>query len=406
MKYVLIFLIIFSVLYAYEWTPICDEDHSINGFVQNPSGIYPFILACDEGLLLKSGDDWILESYGGLPVWEILPLDNGQFLIIQGAGSYSDGVYIFDENTLQFEVMEWIIFPNFLVYNENQQEYFIGAFDGLYKSTDTENWQENTYFSGMNCQDMIFCENHYAVSVDGNIFGVYYSDDYGYSWNQPVIGCSYICDLHSASNEIFYGIFPGCSNSSGLWSSTDFGTNWQVEFWSDFCSCVIEDMSGNIFVGWNSNGIAKWENNGIVYINNGLPCYDINKLFINPLMSCVHVIALADSGAYLLTNYTEAEPVIPKPEIKLTNFPNPFNPTTEISFNLTTEITENTEIQIFNSKGQKIKQLISDQLSASQNTVTWNGMNSNNKPVSSGVYFYKLMSGNRELAANKMLLLK
>ncbi len=37
------------------------------------------------------------------------------------------------------------------------------------------------------------------------------------------------------------------------------------------------------------------------------------------------------------------------------NYPNPFNPTTTISFALNTDSTENTELEIFNAKGQKVK---------------------------------------------------
>jgi hypothetical protein len=118
--------------------------------------------------------------------------------------------------------------------------------------------------------------------------------------------------------------------------------------------------------------------------------------------------------------------VIPKSEFlisNLTNFPNPFNPETTISFNLTAEDVglrstspgqaENAEtcppwrIIIYNIKGQKVKQLVSDirQLPEGQHSVIWNGTDSNNKLVSSGIYFYKISSG-KESVMKKMLLLK
>ena len=89
----------------------------------------------------------------------------------------------------------------------------------------------------------------------------------------------------------------------------------------------------------------------------------------------------------------------------LGNYPNPFNPSTTISFSLTTENTESTELVIYNLKGLKVKQLISGQLSAGQHSVVWNGTNENNKPVSCGIYFYKLKSGNFE-QTKKMLMIK
>lgn len=115
---------------------------------------------------------------------------------------------------------------------------------------------------------------------------------------------------------------------------------------------------------------------------------------------------------------TEVAPVISQ---LLGNYPNPFNPsgagrgpTTEIRFSLNTEITEKTEIEIFNVKGQKIVTLSVPQKSEyiegrqtdSTYSITWNGQDQNNHPVSSGIYFYKLKVGNRTIDTRKMMLIK
>ncbi len=88
--------------------------------------------------------------------------------------------------------------------------------------------------------------------------------------------------------------------------------------------------------------------------------------------------------------------------IDLKCYPNPFNPSTTISFTLNAEITDNAEISIYNLKGQKIRQfkILNDQLS-----ITWNGTDNNDKPVSSGIYLYKLKAGEFQ-QTKKMLLLK
>nr|HPR18501.1 T9SS type A sorting domain-containing protein [Candidatus Cloacimonadota bacterium] len=86
------------------------------------------------------------------------------------------------------------------------------------------------------------------------------------------------------------------------------------------------------------------------------------------------------------------------------NYPNPFNPTTTISF-FTTESTENTEISVYNLKGQKVKQLLNAQLAAGRHSVVWNGTDDNGKAVSSGIYFYKMKSG-KYLETKKMILMK
>ncbi len=88
----------------------------------------------------------------------------------------------------------------------------------------------------------------------------------------------------------------------------------------------------------------------------------------------------------------------------LSNFPNPFNPTTTLSFSIIED--SNIELSIYNIKGQKVKQLVNDQLSAGEHSIVWDGKDDNNQPVSSGIYFYKLKVNNKNITIKKCLLLK
>ncbi|MEA1971756.1 MAG: T9SS type A sorting domain-containing protein, partial [Candidatus Cloacimonadota bacterium] len=94
---------------------------------------------------------------------------------------------------------------------------------------------------------------------------------------------------------------------------------------------------------------------------------------------------------------------IPSPQSKLSNYPNPFNPTTNIYFSIDQE--ENVKLEVFNIKGQKINQLVNNQLSAGQHSIVWNGTDDSGKSVSSGVFFYKLTTESKS-TINKMLMLK
>ncbi|MDP8211310.1 MAG: C25 family cysteine peptidase [Candidatus Stygibacter australis] len=87
----------------------------------------------------------------------------------------------------------------------------------------------------------------------------------------------------------------------------------------------------------------------------------------------------------------------------LGNYPNPFNPSTAIKFNLAED--SFTELNIYNSKGQKVCTLLQEQVSAGTHEVNWNGRNDNNRSVSSGVYYLKLKTGDANLT-QKLLLLK
>ncbi len=80
----------------------------------------------------------------------------------------------------------------------------------------------------------------------------------------------------------------------------------------------------------------------------------------------------------------------------LSNYPNPFNPTTSISYSLTKDISD-PEICIYNIKGQKVK-TFELEAEEGENKVIWNGEDENNKSVASGVYFYRLSDGDRVIA--------
>jgi hypothetical protein len=87
----------------------------------------------------------------------------------------------------------------------------------------------------------------------------------------------------------------------------------------------------------------------------------------------------------------------------LKNYPNPFNPETTISF----EISESgkTEVEIFNVKGQKVKTLLNENLEFGSHSIVWDGRNDKEEQVSSGMYFYRIsVNGNQK--TSKMLMLK
>ena len=90
---------------------------------------------------------------------------------------------------------------------------------------------------------------------------------------------------------------------------------------------------------------------------------------------------------------------------KLTNnYPNPFNHITTISFTID-NFDKNTEITVYNLKGQEVKQLVSEQLSAGKHSVVWNGTDENGNNVPSGVYFYKFICSEYSVT-KKMLLMR
>ena len=89
---------------------------------------------------------------------------------------------------------------------------------------------------------------------------------------------------------------------------------------------------------------------------------------------------------------------------KISNFPNPFNPVTNISFSIPED--SQIELNVYNTKGQKIKSLISGNYAAGDHSIIWNGNDDSGKNASSGIYFYKLILNGETAVINKCLLLK
>ncbi len=80
------------------------------------------------------------------------------------------------------------------------------------------------------------------------------------------------------------------------------------------------------------------------------------------------------------------------------NFPNPFNPSTKINFNIPEK--GQVKLVVYNVIGQKVVTLVNEVLSAGQHEVTFNAVS-----LPSGVFFYRLETGN-SVMIKKMLLLK
>jgi uncharacterized protein (TIGR02145 family) len=87
----------------------------------------------------------------------------------------------------------------------------------------------------------------------------------------------------------------------------------------------------------------------------------------------------------------------------LGNFPNPFNPTTKISFILP----ENNQVtlKIYNSTGQLVRTLVNEKLNQGYHTLEWNATNDNGNNLPSGIYLYRLQAG-KFVQTSKMILMK
>ncbi|MCF7793886.1 MAG: hypothetical protein K9N09_09085 [Candidatus Cloacimonetes bacterium] len=247
-------------------------------------------------------------------------------------------------------------------------------------------------------------------------------------------------------NSVLYGnsaqepngdLFAGVHTivNSIIWSNTEpyFSDMTEVHYscvengWNGTGNIILDPLFMNPFeydfhLQDNSPcigaGINEIEINGITYF---APDFDLEG---NDRPDPVG--SMPDMGAY---ENPLGEPQVeisnnqlPTTNLQLTNYPNPFNPNTTISFSVT-QTSPFATIEIFNLKGQKVKTFTFPSGSSATRegkshpepvegygtspsySVVWNGDDDSGKPVSSGIYFARMKNGNKNFT-RKMLLMK
>jgi hypothetical protein len=91
-----------------------------------------------------------------------------------------------------------------------------------------------------------------------------------------------------------------------------------------------------------------------------------------------------------------------RPQLSLTAYPNPFNPTTTISFTLPRNL--RASVVVFDVQGRVVDVIEDRQFDAGLQSVVWDGTDSRGRLVSSGVYFYRLNADGKALTRRLVLL--
>ncbi len=195
---------------------------------------------------------------------------------------------------------------------------------------------------------------------------------------------------------------------------------------------VVNEGNTEVSITWNSptpdeRDLESYDVYRFLEIHNAIPSFwelisegsadtsfiDTGWILLEPDIYQYAVVAIYSNGLEAeaaFSNVVEKPPVgvdnsLLHPNIFLTNYPNPFNPTTTIYFE-TTNLHEDTRIEIYNMKGQRVKEFLIISPSPGHTlSVTWNGTDENNNHVASGIYFYKLKVGDFE-KSRKMLMMK
>ena len=95
--------------------------------------------------------------------------------------------------------------------------------------------------------------------------------------------------------------------------------------------------------------------------------------------------------------------IIPKSYSLKQNYPNPFNPITRIQFDIPSR--SKVSINIYDILGSKVTTLINQDIEPGRHVITWNAVDSNNRKLPSGLYFYQIHADSF-IATKKMILVK
>ncbi len=131
----------------------------------------------------------------------------------------------------------------------------------------------------------------------------------------------------------------------------------------------------------------------------------VDMVAVRPVDGLV-AVATHGNGVYsrhFPTRPGDGGPPIAESFVLQQNYPNPFNNITRIPFTLNTE--SQVILQIFNSRGQQVRTLVNQTLTADTYTLTWDGTDHSGHRVASGVYVYRLTVDNQH-EEKRMVLVK
>ncbi len=135
---------------------------------------------------------------------------------------------------------------------------------------------------------------------------------------------------------------------------------------------------------------GKYESGeGITFQYTNVEKGDLNDIYYSKVFVANEIIGSVDNPLQL--DIAGFVPLIPEDYALYPNFPNPFNPTTEIRYNVPEDV--HVQILVYNIEGKKVKTLVDKYSSSGYKKVIWDSKNDDGLGVASGVYFYKMTAG-------------
>jgi photosystem II stability/assembly factor-like uncharacterized protein len=288
----------------------------------------------------------------------------------------------------------WAVIPSGVTENLNDV-FFIGDAVGfivgnnstLLKTVDRgETWQSIT----LTIEDATLTAISMIDDMEGTIVGtnglIMNTTDGGETW-ATVNTLSFTADFNDIKYFNSLGPVPvaiAVGNDGAIARSTDKGNTWYGVFG------VVSNDFMSVNFGNESNGITVGEEGIELYTYDGGQTWRTNMLFAVPLIDLGEQQNMVKQSTY-------------ESSVKLSNFPNPFNPSTNISYELPFD--GYVSLVIYDVTGKEVARLINKNF---QRTGSYD-VEFNGRELSSGVYFYRLdvsNSGENLVKINRMVLTK
>ena len=170
-----------------------------------------------------------------------------------------------------------------------------------------------------------------------------------------------------------------------------------------------DDVSGSDTQTTNASGEAVLSSDNITTRPNtiGICVNDVTHatLTYDPLANADPGFACTSAPLEAMKNLDRlvASSAVPESYALEDNYPNPFNPTTTIKFDLPES--SDVRLEVYDMMGRRVATLLSGNLAAGRYEATWNAQSDAGMPVASGVYIYSLRAGSYN-AVKQMVLMK
>ena len=183
-------------------------------------------------------------------------------------------------------------------------------------------------------------------------------------------------------------------------------TDWEVVEFSDDLSTYLSVINLGRFSGYD--GIFASAAVGPRAVRDSemdLMTITLMQRVANPSApGLVAVSVVSGNGVVSRPVISAAAEMLPRTFTLSQNFPNPFNPTTSISFGLPES--GYVKLAIYNILGREVRTLVSSPMEAGSYQAVWNSTDNMGRQISTGIYFYRLIVDNQVISTKKMIMLK